>query len=136
MPWSTDAVISIDLDARVRHWNAGAERLYGYTAGEAVGRTLSHLTGSTEAPRDRVERMLAGELTSQYETRRRRKDGAVIDVLLTISPWTVDGRVVGVTGIALDLTQRKQAERCTGTRARHASTGAPPRKPSDARFET
>ena len=107
----TDAVISIDLEARVRHWNAGATRLYGYSAQEAVGRRLHELTVFTDEPRDQLERMLAGEPTYQYETRRRRKDGTIIDVLLTISPWTVDGRVVGATGITIDLTERRQAER-------------------------
>ncbi|MGO9955744.1 MAG: EAL domain-containing protein [Solirubrobacteraceae bacterium] len=107
----TDAVTSIDLQARVRHWNPGAERLYGYSADEAVGRSLYELTVFTQEPRDEIERMLAGEPAYQYETRRRRKDGTVIDVLLTVSPWTVDGRVVGVTAIAIDLTERKAAER-------------------------
>ncbi|MGO9902728.1 MAG: PAS domain S-box protein [Solirubrobacteraceae bacterium] len=107
----TGAVISIDLEARVRHWNPGAERLFGYSADEAVGRSLYELTVFTDEPRDQIARMLAGEPAYQYETRRRRKDGTVIDVLLTVSPWTVDGRVVGATGIAINLTERKQAER-------------------------
>ena len=106
-----DAVISFDLEAHVRHWNAGAERLFGYTAREAVGRTLYELTVCTGEPQDQIERMLRGEPSYQYETRRRHKNGTFIDVLLTVSPWTVDGRVVGVTGIALDLTERKDAER-------------------------
>ncbi len=107
----TDAVVSIDLDARVRHWNPGAERLFGYSADEAVGRSLYELTVFTDEPRDQIARMLAGEPAYQYETRRRHKDGTIIDVLLTVSPWTVDGRVVGLTGIAIDLTERKAAER-------------------------
>ncbi len=107
----TDAVISIDLQARVRHWNASAERLYGYSAEEAVGRNLYELVSVTQRPRDHIERMLAGEPAYQYESRGRRKDGTIIDVLLTISPWTVDERVVGGTAIASDLTERKQAER-------------------------
>ncbi|MGA2926551.1 MAG: PAS domain S-box protein [Solirubrobacteraceae bacterium] len=107
----TDAVVSIDLQARVRHWNPSAERLFGYTADEALGRSLYELTVFTDEPQSQIERMLADEPSYQYETRRRRKDGTVIDVLLTISPWTVDGRVVGVTGITIDLTERKQAER-------------------------
>lgn len=106
----TNAVFSIDLEARVRHWNPGAERLFGYRADEAVGRTLYELTVFTHEPRDEIARMLAGEPAYQYETRRRRRDGTVIEVLLTVSPWTVDRRVVGVTAIAIDLTERKQAE--------------------------
>ncbi len=110
----TDAVSSIDLEARVRHWNPGAERLFGYSAAEAVGRSLYELTVFTvftDEPRAQIARMLAGQPAYQYETRRRRKDGTVIDVLVTVSPWTVDGRVVGVTGIAIDLSERKAAQR-------------------------
>jgi PAS domain S-box-containing protein len=107
----TDAVISIDLEQRVRHWNRGAERLYGFTAEEAIGTDLHQLTAFTDEPSDQIARMLSGEPTYQYETRRRRKDGSIIDVLLTVSPWHVDGRVVGVTGISIDLSERKRVER-------------------------
>ncbi len=107
----TDAVISIDLQARVRHWNPGAERLYGFSAEEAIGKTLFELTVFTDEPRDQIARMLAGQPAYQYETRRRRKDGTIIDVLITISPWQLDGQVVGVTGISIDLTERKRVER-------------------------
>ncbi len=108
---SADAIVSVDLDARVLHWNAGAERLFGYTAAEALGHSLYELTVSNDEPRDQIERMLGDEPSYQYETRRRRKDGTLVNVLLTVSAWTVGGRVVGVTGIALDLTERKRAER-------------------------
>ena len=107
----TDAVISIDLEARIQHWSKGAELLYGYGAEEAVGRNLYELISVAPGPRAHIARMLAGEPAYQYETRGRRKDGTVIDVLLTISPWTVDGRVLGGTAIASDLTERKQAAR-------------------------
>jgi diguanylate cyclase (GGDEF)-like protein/PAS domain S-box-containing protein len=106
-----DAVISIDLQSRVRHWNQGAERLLGYSAAEAVGRSLCELTAVTQEPRNQIPRMLAGEPAYQYETSGRRKDGTVIEVLITFSPWTVDGRVLGATAIVSDLTERKQAER-------------------------
>ncbi len=107
----TDAVISIDLEARVRHWNHGAERLYGWTAAEAIGTSLYELTAISGEPDIDIERMLAGEPIYQQERRRRRKDGEIHDVLLTIAPWRANGRVVGVTGIAIDLTERKRAER-------------------------
>ena len=106
----SDAVISIDLDERVRHWNPGAERL-GFPAEEAIGRTLAELTVFTEEPGDQIARIRAGEPAFQYETRRRRNDGTIIDVLLTISPWTDNGQLLGATGIAIDLSERKQAER-------------------------
>ncbi len=109
---SADAVVSIDLEANVRHWNRGAERLYGWSAAEALGRSLYELTVFTDEPFDQVLRMLAGEPTYQYETARRRKDGTIIDVLLTTSPWHLDGEVVGVTAIAvaIDLSEHKRVE--------------------------
>ncbi len=107
----TDAIVSIDLRAHVRHWNPGAERLYGFSAEEAIGKSLFELTVFSDEPRDQIARMLAGEPAYQYETRRRRKDGSIIDVLMAISPWQLDGRVVGVTGISIDLTERKRVER-------------------------
>ncbi len=108
---TSDAVMSIDLEQRVRHWNRGAERLFGYTVDEAVGRTLNELTVFTDEPRGQVARMVAENRPYQYETRRRRKDGTIIDVQLTVSPWHVDGRVVGVTGVAIDLNERKDRDR-------------------------
>ena len=107
----TDAVVSIDLQARVRHWNPGAERLYGFSAEDAIGKSLFELTVFTDEPHDQIARMLAGQPAYQYETRRRRKDGTIIDVLMAISPWQLDGQVVGVTGISIDLTERKRIER-------------------------
>ena len=109
--YGSDAVVSIDSDTRVRAWNPGAERLFGFTADEALGHSLCELTAFTDEPREQLARMLAGEPAYQYETRRRRKDGTMIDVLLTISPWQVDGQMIGVTGIAIDLTERKRVER-------------------------
>lgn len=107
----TDAVISIDLEQKVRHWNRGAERLYGFSAEEAIGRRLDELTVFTGEPDRHIAQMLAGEACYQDETRRRRKDGTMVDVLLTISPWHLDGQVVGVTGIAIDLSDRRRVER-------------------------
>ena len=75
------------------------------------GRALFELTVFTDEPRDQIARMLAGQPAYQYETRRRRKDGTIIEVLMTISPWQLDGEVVGVTGISIDLTERKRVER-------------------------
>ncbi len=107
----TDAIISIDFEQRVRHWNRGAERLYGFSAQEAIDERLDKLIASNDEPDEQIRRLLAGTQSYQYETRRRRKDGTLIDVLLTVSPWHEDGQVVGVTGIGIDLSERKQGER-------------------------
>ncbi len=114
----SDAVVSIDVDQHVRRWNRGAERLYGFTAEEAIGRSVHDLNDAAGAgqiaydrAREAILGILAGESAYQVETRQPRKDGTIIDVLLTVSPWLVDGRVVGMTTIALDLSERKRVER-------------------------
>ncbi|MGA2927245.1 MAG: PAS domain S-box protein [Solirubrobacteraceae bacterium] len=110
---ATDAVLSIDLEGRVRHWNRGAEQLYGFTAAEAIGRDLRELTMLTDEPSENVARVLAGESGYLYEAQRRRKDGTIIEALTRAVPWRVDGRVVGVTGVSVDITERKRAEQAT-----------------------
>jgi PAS domain S-box-containing protein len=109
---SDDAIISHTLDGVIVSWNRGAERLYGYTAAETVGRPLAML-----APPDHVNevphlmgQLRRGEQIEHYETVRVRKDGRRLDVSLTISPVKgPEGRIVGASKIARDITQRKRA---------------------------
>ncbi len=111
---SGDAIVSKDLNGLITSWNEGAERLFGYRAEEALGRPVAMLA----AP-DRIDEMPSilarvrrGECVEHYETRRRRKDGQIIDVSLTVSPVRDEaGRVVGASKIARDITGRKIAER-------------------------
>ncbi|MBI3271335.1 MAG: PAS domain S-box protein [Planctomycetes bacterium] len=108
-----DAIIAKDLDGRITSWNAAAERIYGYPAAEVLGRSLSFLV-----PPDRPDelpdihrRILAGEPVEHFETVRLRKDGRPIDVSVTVSPVRdADGRVVGFSVIARDITAHKQVE--------------------------
>lgn len=110
---SEDAIISKDLNGIITSWNRGAERLYGYSQQEAVGRPVTILV-----PQDRLdhelpmlERIARGEAVQQYETERRRKDGTRIHIALTVSAIRDDeGRIVGVSKVAHDITERKQAE--------------------------
>lgn len=110
---SDDAIVSKSLDGTILSWNAGAERLYGYTAAEMVGRPISLLV-----PADRpdempgiLERIRRGELIKHYETIRIRKDGVRLPIALTVSPIRdAAGAVVGSSAIGRDITQRKQAE--------------------------
>ena len=110
---SDDAIISKDLDGVITTWNQGAERIFGYTAAEAVGRPVTILF-----PQDRFDeepsilaRIRAGERIEHYETVRRRKDGSLIDISLTVSPMKdARGRTVGASKIARDITERKHAE--------------------------
>jgi diguanylate cyclase (GGDEF)-like protein/PAS domain S-box-containing protein len=109
---SDDAIVSHALDGTILSWNAAAERMYGYTASEAAGRSIAMLVpgGRDDVP-EILERLRRGERIVQYETVRRRKDGARIDVSLTISPITdPSGAVVAASTIARDITTRKHAE--------------------------
>ncbi|HEX8148997.1 MAG TPA: PAS domain S-box protein [Pyrinomonadaceae bacterium] len=110
---SDDAIISKDLDGVILSWNPGAERLYGYTAEEAIGQPVTMLIPDDRP--DEEPNILAqirrGERVHHYETVRRRKDGALVDVSLTVSPLRDgEGRVVGASKIARDITARKRAE--------------------------
>jgi PAS domain S-box-containing protein len=111
---SDDAIISKDLDGTITSWNASAERIFGYTAAEAVGQPITILI-----PPDRLDeepRILAslrkGQRVDHFETVRKRKDGTLIDISLTISPVKdFKGNVVGASKIARDVTSLKRAER-------------------------
>jgi PAS domain S-box-containing protein len=110
---SDDAIISKDLDGMIRSWNAGAERLFGYPPGEAVGRSITLIIPPErlDEERDILARLRRGQRIEHFETVRVRKDGRRLDISLTISPIrNGEGRVVGASKIARDITQRKRAE--------------------------
>jgi PAS domain S-box-containing protein len=110
---SPDAILGVTLDGTITSWNAGAERMYGYTTEEIIGRPASLLIPpDSYDERERIlERIMRGEDIEQYETVRQRKDGALIDVSLSISPVRdVAGNIVGAAAIARDITERKRAE--------------------------
>jgi PAS domain S-box-containing protein len=110
---SDDAIISKDLNGVITSWNKGAERLFGYTADEAVGRSITMLI-----PHDRLEeepkileQLKRGERVDHFETVRVRKDGSLLNISLTISPVkSADGRIIGASKIARDITERKRVE--------------------------
>ena len=109
---SGDAIVGHTLDRRIVYWNRGAERIYGYAPDEVIGQPSSILMppGQNELP-GVIERIRRGEQVEHYETRRLRKDGAVIDVSVAVSPIsTHDGEVVGVSVVGRDISDRKQAE--------------------------
>ena len=110
---SDDAIVSKDLTGRIQSWNRAAELLFGYTAEEAVGRSIRMLIpDERQDEEDQVLATLArGERIEHYETVRRRKDGSLIDISLTVSPLKdVTGRVIGASKIARDISVRKRAE--------------------------
>lgn len=109
---SDDAIIGKTLDGVVTDWNNGAEAIFGYTAAEAIGRPLTMLLppGQEDEMVRILKRIRAGEQVKHYETRRRRKDGNIIDVSLTISPmWDSEGRLAGASKVARDITITKRA---------------------------
>jgi PAS domain S-box-containing protein len=114
----SDAVISLDREGRVRHWSAGAERLFGYAAAEAVGLEageLRELLADSDAAaargRSAMERLLGGEAVVRYEARGRRRDRTPLELEMICSLWRVDGTAVGMTVTVVDITEHKRAQR-------------------------
>ena len=110
---SEDAIVSKDLDGIISTWNQGAERLFGYTAEEAVGRSITILIppGRENEEPAILARIRRGERVDHYETVRRRKDGSLVDISLTISPVRDgNGAIIGASKIARDITDRKEAD--------------------------
>lgn len=110
---SRDAIISKDLDNVITSWNAGAQRLFGYSTSEAIGKSISMLVprGQDNEMPDLLRRARSGELVDSYETIRRRKNDTTVDVSLTTSPILGPGGiVVGASIIARDISDRRKAE--------------------------
>ena len=110
---SDDAIVSKTLEGIVTSWNPAAEKLFGYTAEEMIGRPIAILAApdrENEMPAI-LESIRRGEKVDHYETVRRRKDGGRVDISLTVSPICDDtGRIVGASKIARDITVRKRLE--------------------------
>ena len=109
---SDDAIIGKDLTGKVVSWNAGAERMFGYSAAEIVGTSIERLLAPDRPDEERriLENAKRGE-THLYETVRVRKDGKLVDVSLAVSPIRdAHGSIVGVSSIARDITERKRSE--------------------------
>jgi PAS domain S-box-containing protein len=110
---SDDAIVSKDLNGIITSWNRGAELLFGYTAEEVIGKPITILI-----PPDRIDEepeiiecVRRGERVDHYDTVRRRKDGSLINISLTVSPVRgADGRIIGASKIARDITERKRAQ--------------------------
>lgn len=110
---SDDAIVSKNLDGIIRTWNAGAERIFGYTAAEAVGQSIGLIIppDRQEEERSILERLRRGERIDHFETVRVSKQGRHIDISLTVSPVRDStGRIVGASKIARDITDRKRAD--------------------------
>ncbi len=110
---SRDAIVGNDLNGVITSWNKGAARLFGYTADEIIGKSVTTLI-----PQDRLdeetpilERLNRGDYIDHYETIRRHKDGTLLEISLTVSPvFDSRGKIIGASKIARDITERRQAE--------------------------
>jgi PAS domain S-box-containing protein len=111
---SEDAVIGRSLDGKIVSWNAGACNLYGYTEAEAMGQPIAFLVASDRGKElaPLLERVGRGEHIRHLENTKRRKDGELVEVSLSVSPVRNSaGQIVGVSTIARDIGERKRAER-------------------------
>ena len=110
---SDDAIVGKDLNGIITDWNGGAKRLFGYSREEVIGKSICLFVPPERSGESDmlVQELRNGKLVGRYETVRVKKDGSRIDVSLTVSPIKeVDGRVVGVSAIVRDITERKHQE--------------------------
>jgi PAS domain S-box-containing protein len=111
---SSDAIISKTLSGIITSWNKSAERLFGYSAGEAIGKNMMMLV-PPERHKEEVgilERIGRGERIDHFETLRRRKDGSFVEVSISVSPIKdSSGQVIGASNVSRDITERRRAER-------------------------
>ncbi len=110
---SDDAILSKDHDLNITSWNRGAERLYGYTAEEAIGQSIAIIIPEARAGEEVqiFEAVLRDERVEHYETTRVRKDGSMVEVSLTVSPIRDPaGEIIGASVISRDVSERKRIE--------------------------
>jgi PAS domain S-box-containing protein len=108
---SDDAIVSKTLDGIVQSWNQAAERLFGYSAAEIIGKSITLIIPEDRQAeeKDILARVVRGERLDHFETLRRRKDGTLVDISLTVSPIKdAGGRIIGASKIARDISERKR----------------------------
>src|SRR5581483_7152289 len=109
---SDDAIVSKDLNSIIRSWNGGAERIFGYTEEEAIGQSVTMLIPEDLLAQEDLilSRIVKGERIDHFETIRKRKDGTLVDVSLTVSPVRdSSGTIIGASKVARDITESRQA---------------------------
>ena len=120
---SDDAIVSKNLDGVITSWNSGAERVFGYSAGEAIGQPITLVIPEDRQSEEReiLTRIRRGERIDHFETVRQRKHGSLIVVSLTVSPVKdANGKIVGASKIARDITEQKRNQELIATLAREA----------------
>src|SRR5262245_39033168 len=112
--WSDDAIVSKDLNGIIRTWNRAAERMFGYSAAEAVGRSILLIVPPDRHTEEEgvLARTRAGDSIDHFETVRVRKDGTLVDVSISVSPIrNAEGAIAGASHISRDITDRRHQER-------------------------
>jgi two-component system cell cycle sensor histidine kinase/response regulator CckA len=108
-----DAIVTLDASHHILEWNPGAERIFGYSRSEAVGKKLDDLVSRPDVVDEAnaiTEKVLSGQHLSPLETIRYRKDGTPVDVVVAGSPIQIEGELHGAVGVYTDITDRKRAE--------------------------
>jgi PAS domain S-box-containing protein len=121
---SDDAILARDLDGIITDWNHAAEHLFGYTADEVIGKSVSVLLPPDRAHElvEIIGTLVHGDTVRHFETERQRKDGTRFAVSLTVSPvFDSEGRIVGVSAIARDISERKRQEEALHQKDRELS---------------
>ncbi|UCE78080.1 MAG: PAS domain S-box protein [Nitrospiraceae bacterium] len=110
---SADAIVTSDMEGTITSWNKGAENIYGYSESEAVGTFLPFVPESLMTKeKDNISRIKKGESIRNVETFRKKKDGTIIEVSLTLSPIKdAAGNIIGITGISRDISEKKIVEK-------------------------
>ena len=110
---SADAIVTSDLDGIVTSWNEGAERIFGFSEEEVTGKFLPFVPDIIrEGENENIARLKQGEVLKDIETLRRKKDGSIIEVSLTLSPIKdAAGEVIGICGISRDISEKKRVEK-------------------------
>src|SRR5712672_3284683 len=120
---NNDAIVSKDLNGTITSWNKGAERIFGYTAEEVIGKPVTILIPPDQHEEEPaiLERIRRGERVEHYETVRMRKHGSPVDISLTVSPVkNAEGKIIGASKIVRDITERKRSEAQITVLAREA----------------
>jgi PAS domain S-box-containing protein len=115
---SDDAIVSKNLDGIIRSWNSGAERVFGYSASEAIGQPITLVIPQDRHSEEReiLTRIRRGERIDHFETIRQHKHGSLIVISLTVSPVKdANGKIVGASKIARDITEQKRSQELIAT---------------------
>ena len=110
---SADAIVTTDMEGIITSWNQGAEKIFGFAEAEAIGKFLPFVPDFLlEREKENIEKIKTGEVLKDIETLRKKKDGSIIEVSLTLSPIKdAAGEIIGISGISRDISEKKSVEK-------------------------